>query len=600
MQRDVEHLFAAHDTALVLALLAAVAIAGVTLYALVATRRAAATNRRLSDRLAAEVTRFRTLADGVLEGVVIHRDGHILDCNPVFRQIVGLAADQAPTQLADYLDAGLLAEIRQAPFEAREVTLRRANGKAFSAEIAGRALRLPDGGEGRLLAIRDISRHKQIEASLNHAALHDQLTDLPNRRLFNEMAEKAASQARRMGHQFAIHTLDLDGFRLVNDMHGHVGGDALLAEVSNRLRACLRDEDVVARFGADEFVVLETGTRQPSDAIIVAQRILDAIARPIRIGDVDVEIGGSIGISVFPDDGGIIDDLLRNADTAMHRAKADGKGTFRFFEATMDAALESRRRVGARLRRAVAEGKLTLAYQPLIDARTQDLLGFEALLRWHDEELGQVPPADFIQVAEETGLIVQLGEFVLHRACADASGWPSPLRVAVNLSPMQFRRPGLVPAVQSALARAGLASNRLDLEITESTLIENREQVLAILQQLKAMQIRISMDDFGTGFSSLSYLQSFPFDKIKVDRSFIADILDSHRNAAIVQAVVAMGNSLSITVVAEGVETPEQARLLHGIGCDELQGFLIARPMPAEEVPAFIARHARESGRSAA
>jgi diguanylate cyclase (GGDEF)-like protein/PAS domain S-box-containing protein len=569
-------------------LLIAVTLATVCVLAIAIV--SAVVDQRMSTQMAADAERFRTLADGSFEGIVIHADGVVRDCNPAFRTIVGADVVQA-TPLSDYIPRPLLDEIMADPGTSREIQLIRNGGAALPVEICGRSMRLRDGSEGQLLAIRDISARKQAEARLNHLALHDQLTDLPNRRLFIELASKQVSLARRNGVQFAIHALDLDGFKLVNDMHGHEGGDALLAEVSRRLKDCLRNEDVVARFGGDEFAILETGTRQPADAMVVADRILEAIRAPIALRNTEVVISGSIGVAVFPDDGGTIDELLRNADTAMYRAKADGKGTYRFFEADMDAALVVRRKLESRLRRAITEQRLDVVYQPLVDSQTQAPLGFEALVRWHDEELGQVSPVQFIPVAEETGMIVQLGDFVLRRACADAAQWPAPLRVAVNLSPVQFRRPGLVQSVKDALADSGLPGSRLDLEITESTLIENREQVLAILQQLKAMQIHISMDDFGTGYSSLSYLQSFPFDKIKIDRVFVADVENSQRNSSIIEAVVAMGRSLSMKVVAEGVETAEQAALLGNMRCDELQGFLIARPMAAAEVMAFVAGH---------
>lgn len=547
-------------------------------------------DQRMSSQLAAEAERFRTLADGSFEGIVIHADGVVRDYNPAFQSIV--AADgEPPTKLSDCIPEGVLSEIVADPGTPREIQLKRMTGDRLQVEICGRSIRLSDGSEGQLLAVRDISMRKKAEAQLSHLALHDQLTDLANRRLFIELAGKQISHARRNGVQFAIHAIDLDGFKLVNDMHGHESGDALLMEVSRRLKQCLRDEDVVARFGGDEFVVLETGTSQPTDAMTVATRLLDTISAPIQLPDAEVVISGSIGIAVFPQDGSDIEDLLRNADTAMYRAKADGKSTYRFFESEMDAALVVRRRLESRLRQAISDQRLDVVYQPLVDSQTQAPLGFEALLRWHDDELGPVSPADFIPVAEETGLIVSLGDFVLRRACADAARWPAPLRVAVNLSAVQFKRPGLVQSVQNALAESGLDGSRLDLEITESTLIENRDQVLAILQQLKAMQVHISMDDFGTGYSSLSYLQSFPFDKIKIDRVFVSELEKSQRNSSIVEAVVAMGRSLSMKVVAEGVETDEQAAMLGTMRCDELQGFLIARPMAANEVLGFIADH---------
>ncbi|MEQ9125305.1 MAG: EAL domain-containing protein, partial [Alphaproteobacteria bacterium] len=557
-------------------------------------------DRRMASQMAADAARFQTLADGAFEGVVIHRDGVILDSNPAFKAMFGACADCASARLTDFVESAALAAAEADPNTPIETTLRRGAGESFQAEISGRSIQLRDGSPGRLLAIRDVSARKKAEARLNHLALHDQLTDLPNRRLFIELANKEIAHAKRHGRQFAVHALDLDGFKLVNDMHGHEAGDALLGEISRRLAACLRDEDVVARFGGDEFAIIEMGTRQPSDAAIVAERVLDAIRQPIALPDAEAVISGSIGVAVYPDDGETIEALLRNADTAMYRAKADGKGVFKFFEAEMDAALVTRRKLENRLRRAIAEERLEVFYQPLVASVTQEPLGFEALLRWRDEELGHVSPGEFIPVAEETGLIIPLGDFVLRRATADAAAWPDGLRVAVNLSAVQFKRPGLVQTVKNALAASGLPGSRLDLEITESILIDNREQVLTTLRQLKEMGIRISLDDFGTGYSSLRYLQSFPFEKITIDRVFVSDLQESHSNSSIIQAVVAMGQSLSMKVVAEGVETAEQAELLGVLHCDELQGFHIARPMAAADIPSFLSSATTKRIRSVA
>jgi diguanylate cyclase (GGDEF)-like protein len=382
--------------------------------------------------------------------------------------------------------------------------------------------------------------------------------------------------------------MDLDGFKLVNDMHGHHAGDELIRVVGRRIAAALRDADVAARFGGDEFAVLQTCASQPGQAMALAERLLDALHAPIRLQDAEVTISVSIGVALFPDDGTTAEDLLRNADTAMYRAKADGKATCRFFEPQMDAAIMARRRLENGLRRAVAEERLALVYQPIVDSVGRAPLGFEALLRWEHEELGSIPPSEFIPVAEDTGLIVPIGDYVLRRACSDAATWPAPLRVAVNLSAVQFRRKGLVQSVQRALAESGLAGDRLELEITETLLIENRDEALRVLRELKDLGVRIAMDDFGTGYSSLSYLQCFPFDKIKIDRIFVADLPNNSQNASIVQAITAMGRSLHMRVVAEGVETAHQADVLKGLSCDEMQGYLIARPMPARDVGGFL------------
>jgi diguanylate cyclase (GGDEF)-like protein/PAS domain S-box-containing protein len=547
--------------------------------------------QRVSRRLAGEAERFRTLADGALEGLIVHRDGIVVDANAAARRMFGLPEPDGTLSIDHWFNGLDLGENRLRALkndDPVEIALPRADGTRFPAEVCRRRMRLSDGGEGELLAIRDLTARKESEARFEHLALHDPLTDLPNRRLFMELASKSISHAHRAKERFAMLTVDLDGFKLVNDMHGHAAGDKLLKVVADRISATIRESDVFARFGGDEFAILQGSAAQPSHAMSLAERLLDVLSVPIRLSDAEVTVTASIGVALYPDDGAKVDDLLRNADTAMYRAKADGKATCRFFEAQMDAALETRRRLEARLRQAVVDEKLEVAFQPLVCSDGHEALGFEALVRWNDAELGSIPPADFIPVAEETGLIIPLGEFVLRRACYEAVKWSQPLRVAVNLSVMQFRRKGLIEMVRKALEDSGLPGERLELEVTESLLIDNRDDALRTLTALKELGVRIAMDDFGTGYSSLSYLQSFPFDKIKIDRAFVSDLEAESQNASIVRAVASMGKSLHMRVVAEGVETADQARLLKDLDCDELQGFLIARPMPAAKIEEFL------------
>jgi len=551
-------------------------------------------DRRLSASLQAQAQRFRMLSESALEGLVIHRGGTLIDSNAAARRLLSLgeqADDQSvfawfATTERSQVEEWLL-QPSEEPVETQMIAL---DGRRFPAEVCGRILELSDGSQGQILAFRDVTARKQAESQLQHQALHDPLTDLPNRRLFHELAGKVLAKAQRQSGQFAVFALDLDSFKMINDLYGHGGGDRLLVELATRIQQNLRGSDIVARFGGDEFAVIETGPSQPNNAAMLAERLIDQISAPIQLDDTEVVVAASIGIALYPHDGRTIEELVRNADTAMYRAKADGKGIFRFFEPQMNDALEARRTLEGRLRRAIANGELTVAYQPIVDSRTRLPEGFEALGRWVDEKLGSVSPADFIPVAEETGLIIPLGEHVLRTACRDAVAWPVPLRVAVNLSAIQFRRPGLAPMVESILHETGLSGDRLELEITESILIDNRDQVLETLRALKALGIRISMDDFGTGYSSLSYLQSFPFDKIKIDRVFVSDLSDGSQNAPIVRAIAAMGHSLQMKVVAEGVETEDQARQLHQMSCDEVQGFLIARPMQADAVAGFLRR----------
>ena len=567
----------------------AMAVAVASLSVLLIAMAGALIDRKVAYRLAAEADRFRTLADGAFEGLVVHRDGVIVDANAAARRLLGLA-DSAPIGLwFDFLVAGGERSATGTIDDAVEVELQRPDGSRFPAEICRRRIRLTDGGEGELCAIRDLTARRESEARISHLALHDPLTELPNRRFFMELAQKTISQAQRTGEGFAVLALDLDDFKHVNDTHGHGGGDELIRITARRISATLRDADVCARLGGDEFAVIATGGSQPNRTVALAERLLEALQAPVQLDYGEVGVTVSIGIAIYPDDGATVEEMLRNADTAMYRAKADGKSTSRFFEPHMDAALVARRKLDRGLRRAVAENRLTVAYQPIVETHGRIPVGFEALVRWPDEELGMIMPMDFVPIAEENGLIVPIGAFVLRQACMDAMSWPAHLRVAVNLSAAQFRRKGLVETVRSALADSGLSGDRLELEVTETLLMDNRDEALRQLNQLKALGVRISMDDFGTGYSSLSYLQSFPFDKIKIDRVFVTDLASNPQNASIVRAVTAMGRSLQMRLVAEGVETDHEADMLMDFACDEMQGFLIARPMPADAVQAFLA-----------
>jgi diguanylate cyclase (GGDEF)-like protein/PAS domain S-box-containing protein len=548
-------------------------------------------DQRVSNRLAAEADRFRTLADGAFEGLIVHREGEIVDANAAARRLLGWR-DTAPVQsLAPWFEIVVDPGARSAAIpgtDTVEVELQRPDGTRFPAEVCRRRILLSDGREGELCAIRDLTSRRESEARIAHLALHDPLTDLPNRRFFMELAQKTISGARRNDGRFAVLALDLDDFKHINDAHGHAAGDELIRITAQRIVAMLRDADLCARFGGDEFAILATGAVEPNLTMTFASRLLEALQVPVQLEYGEVVPTVSIGIAMFPDNGATVEDLLRNADTALYRAKADGKSTSRFFEPHMDAALVARRTLERGLRRALADDRFTVAYQPIVEAHGRALLGFEALVRWTDDELGQVAPDSFIPVAEETGLIVPIGAFVLRQACMDAVSWPEDLRVAVNLSAVQFRRPGLFETIRGVLDETGLSGDRLELEVTETLLMDNRDDVLRVLNGLKELGVRISMDDFGTGYSALSYLQCFPFDKIKIDRIFVTDLATNPQNASIVRAVAAMGRSLEMRVVAEGVETDHDADMLLDLDCDEIQGYLIARPMPAGDVGAFL------------
>jgi len=436
--------------------------------------------------------------------------------------------------------------------------------------------------DGGWVAIHeDITERQKAEAYIAHLARHDQLTDLPNRVFFREELDKNLRRLRH-GEKFAVLCLDLDRFKSVNDTLGHSIGDKLLRSVASRLSGCIDERDFVARLGGDEFAVVQADIGRPEDGSTLAARIIERLGAPYDIEGQQLDIGVSIGLAIAPADGKNADQLLKNADLAMYRAKADGRGSYCFFESEMDARIQARRALELDLRTALGSGQLQLYYQPLVNAKTGEVRCFEALLRWFHPRLGTVPPSEFVPLAEESGLIGPLGQWVLRAACAEAAKWPSQFRVAVNLSPIQFKNLNLVKVILGALAASGLPAARLELEITESVLLEADPRILAVLHELHALGIRIVMDDFGTGFSSLNYLRSFPFDKIKIDKSFIHDVSKGGDSIAIVRAIIDLARALKIEVVAEGVETADQLDHLVAEGCTEMQGYYFSKPAPIE------------------
>jgi diguanylate cyclase (GGDEF)-like protein/PAS domain S-box-containing protein len=439
--------------------------------------------------------------------------------------------------------------------------------------------------DGRWVATyEDVTERRQAEAKIMHMARHDALTNLPNRVLFHDKMDQALSY----GDALAVLYLDLDRFKSVNDSLGHSVGDALLVAVTERLQGVLRGSDTVARLGGDEFAIVQTGAR-PTDATELAGKIIEALSQPFEILGHQLNIGTSIGIAMAPADGCEPDQLLRNADMALYRAKADGRGNYHFFQPEMDSQMQERRRLELDLRKALVAEQFELYYQPLVDIATREVSGFEALVRWNHPERGVVTPDQFIPVAEDIGLIVQLGDWVLKQACRDAVRWPGKLKVAVNLSAAQFRNPMLALSIVSALAHSGLAATRLELEITETVLLQDDQAVLNALHEIRQLGVRICMDDFGTGYSSLSYLRSFPFDKIKIDRSFIKELGKEENDClAIIRAVTKLGASLGMITTAEGVETKEQLDILRAEGCTQAQGYLFSRPKPVSEIPAIL------------
>jgi diguanylate cyclase (GGDEF)-like protein len=448
--------------------------------------------------------------------------------------------------------------------------------------------RAPLNTGGAVTIHMDVTEKRNSEKQIAFLAHHDALTGLANRVQLREHIEKTLGYVER-GGKASILCLDLDNFKIINDTLGHSVGDALLCAVAKRLRDLVGDKDLTSRTGGDEFSIVQSSTEQPMEAAAaLAARIVEALSVPFELGDHHVVIGASVGVAIAPDDGDNADQLLKNADMALYRAKEEGRARFHFFEPEMDIKAQARRTLELDLRSAVAAGEFDVFYQPVVNLAENRITGFEALLRWNHPTRGKVPPSEFIPLAEETGLIVAIGEWVVRQACAEAMRWPSELRVAVNVSPVQFRTKTLVSAVVSALAASGLRPDLLELEITESVLMANNDATLAALHQLRGLGVRISMDDFGTGYSSLSYLHSFPFDKIKIDQSFVRDLTERPDSIAIIRAVAGLGHSFGVTTTAEGVETQDQLDKMREEGCSEVQGYFYSRPVPASEIAQLL------------
>ena len=472
----------------------------------------------------------------------------------------------------------------------------KADGSLIDLAIYSRPL--PYNGEPAvLLALMDITERKRAEMRLAFMAHHDGLTGLPNRNSLRKRLDELLIQTRRTGEKIAVLFVGIDNFKAVNDTLGHAIGDKLLRGVARRLRSTLREEDPLARLNSDEFAVVQTGIKRPEDIVLLAKRLLHAIAEPYLLQGHSVVVGASIGIAVAPGDGDDSEKLLMNADMALSRAKKDTRGTFSFFEVGMDARAQARRKIETDLRAALQHEVLRPYYQPLVRLTDGRITGSEALVRWPHPERGMISPAEFIPVAEDTGLINAIGAQVLRSACMDAAHWPDDVRVAVNLSPLQFRVGNLLSVVMDALKQSGLPPRRLELEITETLLLDKSSQVLATLHALRALGVRISMDDFGTGYSSLSYLRSFPFDKIKIDQSFVRGLCDNRESQAIVRSIISLGNGLGVTITAEGVESEAELSWLRAEGCQEAQGFLFSQARPNSEITGLL--DLQQSGASA-
>lgn len=545
-------------------------------------------------RTAAENNRLRQLTDSTFEALLVHRDGVILDANAAFCGMVGrpleavrggAVARFVPPAACSETHVGTGPTAHASP---REIEIEAADGARVPVEVLSRTIAYA-GGEAEVTAFRDIRERRIAEERIRFLAHHDALTGLANRYLLQEVLRRELEISKRDGHALGVFSLDVDHFKDVNDSLGHQAGDRLLQEVAERIRANVRESDLAARVGGDEFVLLQTAVPGPGAAAELAVRLAKALMWPYTVDGERVRIRVSVGIALAPQDGWTPEVLLRNSDIALYRAKGEGAGGFCFFKSGMDTLVRERRALEQALANAIDEHEFRLFYQPIIDGRSARVVGFEALLRWPSKTRGFIPPAEFIPLAEETGLIARLGAWILETACRTAVQWPEPLWVAVNVSPRQFAGGNLPALVGATLNRTGLAASRLELEITEGLLIKDTEQVLEVLRQLKTFGVHIALDDFGTGYSSLSSLHRFPFDKVKIDRSFVARLRDDPGARAIVGAILAMSRELGLAATAEGVEVEAEYRMLRGQGCSLMQGYLFGRPMPAQDVGRFLA-----------
>jgi diguanylate cyclase (GGDEF)-like protein len=582
------------------AILSALVIAGI-LFLIV--KQLSRQHRTSQKQLTLEKLRLDTAVNNMTQGLTLFDEAsRLVVCNQRYIEMYGLSPDivKPGCEFRDLMAHRLESKSLEGDVDEvcagilRDMAL---NRTTIRRAVDGRSVQITyrqvEGG-GWVATHEDITDRKQYEDRVAYLAHYDALTSLPNRVLFQDRLQKELGNVHS-GGRIALLYIDIDEFKSVNDSLGHPIGDELLKGVALRLSRCIGETDLIARLGGDEFAIVQTGIKDTADVTDLASRIYEAIRDPFECLGHQLVTDASIGIAIAPQDASESDQLLMKADLALYGAKADGRRTYRFFEPGMDARAKTRLTLQHDLRQAMTDGGFELHYQPLVNLGSNQVTGCEALLRWRHPERGMISPAEFIPVAEDTGLITRLGEWVLTTACAEAATWPDHVRIAVNVSPIQFRSPIFGLKVATALSASGLEANRLELEITEAVLIRDDEMALSILHQLRALGVRIALDDFGTGYSSLSYLQRFPFDKIKIDRCFVSDMAEIDGSSAIVRAVVNIAAARNMTTTAEGVETEQQRELLHALGCTEMQGYLFSRPRPVAEIRTLLSQAKRHT-----